>query len=440
MSLVRAVLNHCQFRLLLCVLCLCDLPLGDDLVDGLRDAVGVVVKTNVAQHHGGGQDQGSGVSLVLALDVETDVTAARLENGDVTAHVASRNDTGATDKAGTDVGQDTSVQVGHHHNIELLWPGDALHGGVVDNHVVGLESGVVLGDLVEGAAEKTIGKLHDVGLVDASNLGSTVGEGEREGELGDTLRLGAGDDLEGLNDTLDALVLETRVLTLGVLSDDAQVDVLVAGLVAGDVLDQADGSIDVKLLSHGDVETLVAGSADGGVKDTLETELVALKRSDRLAESILSAAGTLKTGNLDLLPLNGDVVGLEDGLDRLGDLGTDTITGDEGDGVLAAELGRLEDVGLDGGEGSSDGLFGDAAQQLEKLAMSIGVKFVSMSHLGCCNHCPYAIQSHTCCVAIMMHAVTNAGIPPNVQHHQKAHHDTEQSNIPEPNEEILETT
>jgi hypothetical protein len=221
---------------------------------------------------------------------------------------------------------------------------------------------------VEGAAEKTIGKLHDVGLVDASNLGSTVGEGEREGELGDTLRLGAGDDLEGLDDTLDALVLETRVLTLGVLSDDAQVDVLVAGLVAGDVLDQADGSIDVKLLSHCDVEALVAGSADGGVKDTLETELVALERSDRLAESILSAA-SLETGNLDLLPLNGDVVGLEDGLDRLGDLGTDTITGDEGDSVLAAELGGLEDVGLDGGEGSGDGLFGDAAQQLEKLAM-----------------------------------------------------------------------
>ncbi|CAF3535552.1 unnamed protein product [Fusarium graminearum] len=220
------------------------------------------------------------------------------------------------------------------------------------------------------AGQKHGSGLHDVGLVDASNLGSAVCEGEREGEPGDTLRLGAGDDLEGLDDTLDALVLKTRVLTLGVLSDDAQVDVLVAGLVAGDVLDQADAGVNVELLSHGDVEALVAGSADGGVEDTLEAELVALERSDGLAEGILSAAGALETGNLDLLPLNGDVVGLEDGLDRLGNLGTDTITGDEGDGVLAAVLGRLEDVGLDGGEGSGELglLLGDAAQQLSRVS------------------------------------------------------------------------
>lgn len=34
----------------------------------------------------------------------------------------------------------------------------------------------------------------------------------------------------------------------------------------------------------------------------------------------------LHAGNIDLLPLNGDVVGLEDLLDRLGDFGTNTIT------------------------------------------------------------------------------------------------------------------
>lgn len=349
-----------------------DLALSDNSVGGLGDAVSMLIEAEVSQQHAAGQEHSSGVRLVLALDVKTDVTATRLENSDLTAHVATRDDTRATNKSGTNVGQDTTVKVRHDHNIELLGTRDSLHGGVVDNHVVDLEGRVVLGDLVEGAAEKTVGKLHDVGLVNASNLGSAVGESEREGELGDTLRLGAGDDLEGLNDTVDALVLETRVLTLGVLSDDAQVDVLVAGLVAGDVLDQADAGVDIELLSHGDVETLVAGSADGSVKDTLETELVALKRSDRLAESILSSAGALETGDLDLLPLNGDVVGLEDGLDGLGNLGTDTVTGDEGDGVLAAELGGLEDVGLDGGEGSGELglLLGDAAQQLGRSKRS----------------------------------------------------------------------
>lgn len=253
----------------------------------------------------------------------------------------------------------------------MLRTADTLHGGVVDNHVVALDGGVLLTDLLDGVAEETVGKLHDVGLVDAGDLATVVGKSEGEGELGDALRLGAGDDLERLNDALDGLVLEARVLALGVLTDDAEVDVLVAGLVAGDVLDQDNGGVDVELLTEGDVEGLVAGALDGSVQDTLQTELVTLERGDGLAEELLGVlAAVLHAGDVDLLPLNGDIVGLEDGLDRLGNLSTDTVTyclslsrvpvvffpcfcaahtWNKGDGVLAAELGRLEDVGVGGG-------------------------------------------------------------------------------------------
>ena len=330
----------------------------------------MLIETEMSEEHATREDHGSGVGLILTLNVQTDVTATGLEDGDLATHVAAGNDTGTTDESGANVGQDTTVKVGHDHDVELLRSGDSLHGGVVDNHVVDLEGRVVLGDVVEGAAEETVGQLHDVGLVDAGNLLATIGEGEAESELGNSLRLGAGDDLEGLDDAGNALVLETRVLTLSVLSDDAQIDILVAGLVAGDVLDQADAGVDVELLSQGDVEALVAGAADGSVQDTLEAELVALERRDTVAESILGAASALdlETRNLDLLPLDGDVVGLEDSLDGLGNLSTDTVAGDEGDGVLAAELGGLEDVGLDGGEGSDELglLLGHAAQQLEE--------------------------------------------------------------------------
>ena len=34
----------------------------------------------------------------------------------------------------------------------------------------------------------------------------------------------------------------------------------------------------------------------------------------------------LDTRNVDLFPLDGDIVGPEDGLDRLGDLGANTVT------------------------------------------------------------------------------------------------------------------
>lgn len=326
----------------------------------------MVVETKVAQEHAARQDHGGRVGLVLALDVKADVSASGLEDGNVTAHVAAGHDAGPADKSGTNVGQNAAVQVRHDHDVELLRAGNSLHGGVVDNHVVDLEGGVLLGNVVEGAAEQPVGQLHDVGLVDARHLGAAVGQGEGEGKLGNPLRLGAGDDLEGLDHAGDALVLEARVLALGVLTDDAQVHVLVARLVAGYVLDQADGGVDVELLSHGDVEALVARSADGRVQDALEAELVALQRGDRLAESVFGAAGAVNDArHLDLLPLDGDVVGLEDGLDRLGNLGADTVSGDEGDGVLAAKLGGLEDVGLDGRERSSElVLAGGAAQQL----------------------------------------------------------------------------
>ena len=313
----------------------------------------MVIETKVAEEHGTAEEESGRVGLVLALDIETDVTAAGLEDGDIAAHVAAGNDTGATDKGSGDVGKNATVKVGHDHDVELLGLADALHGGVIDDHVVALELGEVLGEAVEGAAEETIGELHDVGLVNAGNLLALVGKGELEGELGDALGLGAGDDLERLDDAIDGLVLEAGVLTLGVLTDDAEIDILVAGLEAGDVLDEGDGGVDVELLAHGDVEGLVAGTADGGVEDTLEAELVPPQRGNSLLEGLLGAAGVvLDTGNLNLLPGNGDIVGLEDGLDGLGNLGTDTITGDEGDGVLAAVLGGLEDIGLEGLGGS----------------------------------------------------------------------------------------
>jgi hypothetical protein len=55
-------------------------------------------------------------------------------------------------------------------------------------------------------------------------------------------------------------VLEARVFALGVLADDAQVDILVSGLVSGNVLDQDDGGVDIEFLSQRDVEGLVAGA------------------------------------------------------------------------------------------------------------------------------------------------------------------------------------
>lgn len=63
-------------------------------------------------------------------------------------------------------------------------------------------------------------------------------------------------------------MLEAGVFTFGVFTDEAEIDVLVAGLEAWDVLDEDDGGVDVEFLTEGDVEGGVAGAVDGCVDDT----------------------------------------------------------------------------------------------------------------------------------------------------------------------------
>lgn len=55
-----------------------------------------------------------------------------------------------------------------------------------------------------------------------------------EGETEDTLGSFAGDELDALHDTVDNNVLNTGVFTLGVLTNENSVDVVVGGLVASD--------------------------------------------------------------------------------------------------------------------------------------------------------------------------------------------------------------
>lgn len=300
-----------------------DLASSQHVVGGLADSVGMLIQTQMAQQHGRRQDHGSGVGLVAALDVETNVSAARLKHSVLTSNVDTGDETRATDKTGTNVGQNGTVQVGGDENVKLLGPRDGLHGGVVDNHVAVLNVGVVLADLLDGGSEQTVGELHNVGLVDGSDTLSVVLESKVVGKAGNALRLVLGDDLEGLNDTRDRLVFKTRVLTLGVFSNQNHVNSVESGLDSGNVLDQNQGGVDVEFTTEGDVEGSVAGLFNGGVEDTLETNLGALEGVDGLVDAL---GGVADTGDLDLLPVDGDVLGLEDALDRVGDFGTNTVT------------------------------------------------------------------------------------------------------------------
>ncbi len=97
------------------------------------------------------------------------------------------------------------------------------------------------------------------------------------------------------------------------------------GRVTGKRLADNEREVDIELLAHGDVPRVVRASLDRSEKNTLETDLVALKRLHSFLEERLGTVGL--AGNVELLPLDGDVHDLEDLLDRVSDLDTDTITG-----------------------------------------------------------------------------------------------------------------
>lgn len=281
----------------------------------------------MAQEHGAREDHGSGVGLVFALDIETNMATTRFEHGDIAAHVAARNQAGSADKSSTNVGKNATVKVGHHHHVELLGAGDSLHGRIIDDHVINLQRGVGLSNLVESAAEQTVGQFHDVGLVDTGDLLSVVRKGKSKGELGNAFRLGTGDNLKRLDNTLHRLVFKTRVFSLGVLTNDAEIDIFMACLVARDVLHEDDRRKDVELLAQSNVEGLMAGAFHRSEQDTLEAQLVATERRDRLLEKFLRVLiSRINATDVYLFPLNRNIVGFEDSFDRFGNFGTDSVT------------------------------------------------------------------------------------------------------------------
>lgn len=90
------------------------------------------------------------------------------------------------------------------------------------------------------------------------------GLGVLETETEDTLGGGASDQLDGLDNTIDDLVLDAGVFTLSVLTDEDGVDVVVGGLEAGD--GSARTNVGEKV--EGTAESQVKGNmalSDGGL-------------------------------------------------------------------------------------------------------------------------------------------------------------------------------
>lgn len=164
------------------------------------------------------------------------MAASRLENGVLSSHIAARNDARSANQRSTDIGEDGSIKVGHDKDIELLRPGYSLHRSIIDNQIIDLELGVILGNLHKSGPEQAVGKFHDIRLVNTGNFLPLVGSGKRESKLADPLRLHFGNDLERFDHAGNGLMFQTGVFTLRVFADDTHVDTRVAGDVARHIL------------------------------------------------------------------------------------------------------------------------------------------------------------------------------------------------------------
>jgi len=187
----------------------------DSIIRSSRDRVGNLIKIKMSQHHGSTQNHRSRVRLIRSHNITGNVASTGLEKRVFATDVATGHNTGSTGEGGADIGYDSAVEVGHDHYVELCRFGDELHRGVVDDRVAKFDAGalVFLGNLAEGVEEKTITELHDVGFVHASDFLPSILQSKVKREPRDPLSLSTGGDLQALNDTGEALVPETRVLT-----------------------------------------------------------------------------------------------------------------------------------------------------------------------------------------------------------------------------------
>lgn len=220
----------------------------------------------MTEHHHGGEKESGGVGKTLASNIGGGAVDG-LEDGALITDVAGGGETETTNETGAHVGENVTVKVGHDENLVVVGSGVGGHleAGVVEKLGIELDIGEVLGNLAGGVEEETVGHLHNGGLVDNADLLAVDSAGLLESVAEDTLGGLAGDELDGLDHTIDNDVLDARVLALGVFTNKDGVNAVVGGLEAGNGAARAQVGEKVEGPAEGQVEGNVAlanGSLD----------------------------------------------------------------------------------------------------------------------------------------------------------------------------------
>lgn len=238
-------------------------------------------ETHVPQHHDGREQEGGRVGLALASDIGGG-TVDGLEDGGGISDVAGRCEAESTDEAGAEIRENITVEIRHDHDPIRVRCGVLDHAETdsVEEILVVLDVRELLRYDSARLQEHAIRHLHNGRLVHRGYMRAAAGLGVLEGVAGYTFRGLVGDELDGLDDARLHLVLDTRVLSLGVLADQNAVDVLVGGLEALNGLARADVGVEAECPSQCQVERDVS-LANGRSERSLQCDRVLLDRLDR---------------------------------------------------------------------------------------------------------------------------------------------------------------
>lgn len=198
------------------------------------------------------------------------------------------------------IGHDGAVQIGHVHHVELVRIRHGLHAGVVDNHVVVLQFGIVLVHTVGNLQEETIGQLHDVGLVNGGNLLAIVLAGELKGVAGHTLGILDGHHFHALHNSGHRLMFQHGVLAIGVLADEHHVNVVMAGRNARIRLAVHHIDVQIQLVTDGHVAGDFGQGLGLGLDVALECHSVPLNRCDGIVQIIVALGGGIDVDHLEI--------------------------------------------------------------------------------------------------------------------------------------------
>lgn len=274
----------------------------------------------MTQHHDRGEEESGRVGKTLAGDIRGR-TMNSLEDRALIADIAGGSETETTDQTSAHIGQDVTVQVGHDEDLVVVRVrvGGHLQAGVVEELGVELNVGELLGDCAGSVEEETVRHLHDGSLVDSADLVAADGAGVLESEAKNALRGVTGDELDGLNDTINNDVLNTGVFTLSVLTDENSVDIVVWGLVASDGDARTQVGEKVECTAESQVERDVA-LADRSLEDCVSPFAYSACSSDgaqtygeralqRDVVALDALNGIVRNGSLAVLEDGGDIDG-----------------------------------------------------------------------------------------------------------------------------------